>query len=237
VWWTTRLRHRHRQPEIMDEPGLDPGRHVLALQGLERINRWSGSSRIIWPAVRDLAREKRRPLRLLDVATGAGDLPVALWRKARRAGLSLAVEGCDRSPQALAYARQRAEARGAAVRFFPWDALAGPCPDGYDVIISSLFLHHLDEEQAVRLLSNMAASAGSMVMVNDLRRSAAGFVLAYIGTRLLSRSDVVHVDGPRSVEAAFTPEEARRLAERAGLAGATVTRRWPCRFLLRWRRP
>jgi 2-polyprenyl-3-methyl-5-hydroxy-6-metoxy-1,4-benzoquinol methylase len=187
--------------------------------------------------VRDLARKKRTPLRLLDVATGAGDLPVALWRKARRAGIALTVEGCDRSPQALAYARRRAEAWGAAVRFFEWDALAGPCPDGYDVITCSLFLHHLDEEEAVRLLGSMAASAGSLVLVNDLRRSAAGFVLAYVGTRVLSRSDVVHVDGPRSVEAALTVAEVRHLAERAGLAGASVAQRWPCRFLLRWRRP
>jgi hypothetical protein len=61
-------------------------------------------------------------------------------------------------------------------------------------------------------------------------------LLACAGTRLLSRSPVVHVDGPRSVAAAFTPAEALDLAQRAGLTGATVVRRWPCRFLLTWRR-
>ena len=54
------------------------------------------------------------------------------------------------------------------------------------------------------------------------------------GSRLLTRSPIVHVDGPLSVRAAFTVAEARQLAERAGLSGATIRRHWPQRFLLSW---
>jgi hypothetical protein len=78
--------------------------------------------------------------------------------------------------------------------------------------------------------------AGSAVAVNDLTRSRAGLVLVWAACRLLTRSPVVHFDGPVSVRAAFTPREALALAERAGLAGATVVRRRPCRFLLTWGR-
>src|SRR5262249_40694449 len=121
------------------------------------------------------------------------------------------------------------------VRFLEADALSAPvCPD-YDVILSSLFLHHLDEDQAVTLLRRMARAAKRMVLVNDLVRSRAGFVLAYLGTRLLSTSAGGHTYGPRSVEGAFTMDEVRALAAKAGLAGATVARRWPCRFLLTWK--
>jgi hypothetical protein len=60
--------------------------------------------------------------------------------------------------------------------------------------------------------------------------------LAHVAGRILTTSDVVHVDGPRSVEGAFTMEEARALAERAGLHGATVRWRWPFRYLLKWDR-
>ena len=58
-----------------------------------------------------------------------------------------------------------------------------------------------------------------------------------LGCRVLSRSPVVHVDGPRSARAAWTVTELRGLAERAGLAGASVERRLPCRMLLDWSRP
>jgi hypothetical protein len=201
------LHRRRRVPEIMDQPDLAEGPHRHALRGLERINFWSGSAGILWPGLSDLARRAGPvALRLLDVATGAGDVPIRLWHKARRAGIPLEIEGCD---------------------IFP---------GGYDVVTSSLFLHHLGDDQAECFLRRMAGLARQLVLVNDLRRGLAGFLLACVATRVLSSSPVVHTDGPRSVKAAFTPDEVFRLARKAGLEGATVERRWPCRFLLTWRR-
>ncbi len=232
------LSQRRRRPEVMDQPGLSPSRHVRALRGLARINFLSGSAGTLWPPLRDLAREVApRPLRVLDFATGGGDVPVRLWRKARREGLGLQIEGCDVSPVAVEHARAAAARSGADVRFFAHDALRDAAPAGYDAAVSSLFLHHLSEEDAVAFLRRLAETAGRLVLVNDLARGWAGYTLAYVGTRLLSASPVVHTDGPRSVESAFTPDEALALADRAGLRGATVARRWPCRYLLSWRRP
>ncbi len=116
------------------------------------------------------------------------------------------------------------------------DALRQALPTGYDIITSSLFLHHLETPQAIDLLQRMGQAAGTMVLINDLIRSRLGYVLALIGTRVFSRSPIVHVDGPLSVRAAFTVCEARQLAEQAGLQGASIGWRWPFRFLLEWRR-
>jgi 2-polyprenyl-3-methyl-5-hydroxy-6-metoxy-1,4-benzoquinol methylase len=208
------------------------------LRGLARINFWSRSAGILWPALAALARQTRpNPVRVLDLASGAGDVPIRLWHRARRSGLALELEGCDVSPVAVEHARARAARQGAAVRFFVRDAVAGPPLPGYDAVVCSLFLHHLDEEPAVALLRRMGEMAGRLVLVNDLVRSWTGWTLAHLVTRLLTTSSVVHVDGPRSVEGAFHVAEARALAERAGLTGATVVRRWPCRFLLTWSRP
>jgi 2-polyprenyl-3-methyl-5-hydroxy-6-metoxy-1,4-benzoquinol methylase len=219
----------------MDEPGLDAELHHGALRGLGRINFWSGSAGTVWPALHELARKSPgRPVRVLDVATGAGDVPIRLWHRARAAGVGLDISGCDVSPTAVRFAQRQAEVRKADVHFFTWNALVDSLPSGYDAVISSLFLHHLDEEQAVGFLRGMAAAARRCVLVNDLVRGRAGYLLAWLGTRIFSRSHVVHVDGPRSVAAAFTPAEARQLAERAGLPAARVTSHWPCRFLLRW---
>ena len=221
----------------MDQPDLDRRLHVEALRGLERINLISGSARILWPTLRRLALQAGpQGLRVLDVATGAGDVPIRLWRRARKANLPLWIDGCDRSDCALTHARERAEQRHAEVPFFEWDALNGPLPAGYDILTCSLFLHHLDEGQAIDLLRRMAAAARRMLLINDLERSLPGLLLAYLGTRVLSGSPVVHTDGPLSVAAAFTRDEALALAHRAGLDGAVVQRRWPFRYLLSWSR-
>ena len=231
------LAERRRQPEVMDQPDLDPTRHREALRGLARLNAWSGSPRILWPEVRRLARETGGRVTMLDVATGGGDVPVGLARLADRAGVDLDVEGCDRSATALDFARRTAAGAGLAIPFFERDALDGRPLGSYDVVACSLFLHHLDEDQALELLRRMAQAARRLVLVNDLTRGRPGFALAWAASRVLTGSDVVHVDGPRSVEGAFTRTEAADLARRAGLTGATVQPRFPCRWLLAWRRP
>jgi 2-polyprenyl-3-methyl-5-hydroxy-6-metoxy-1,4-benzoquinol methylase len=221
----------------MDQPGLDSGRHAQALRGLERVNFWSGSARTLWLPILSLARRTGEPsLAILDVATGAGDVPIALWQKAQAAGLRLQIDACDVNPCAVQYSQKEAAQEKAKVRFFELDALRDPLPRGYDVVVSSLFLHHLDETEAIELLRRMAAAARRMVLVNDLVRSSAGFFLAYVGIRLLTTSEVAHVDGPRSVEGAYTLEEVCGLSNRAGLWGATVKECWPCRLLLKWER-
>jgi SAM-dependent methyltransferase len=191
---------------------------------------------LLWRPLAEVARREGRTIRVLDVATGGGDIPLALARLARRRGIALQLAGCDISPRAMSFARRRAEQAGAAIEFFAHDALAGPLPGGYDAVICTLFLHHLSDAEAGELLRRMAAAAGRLVVVCDLVRSRSAWLLTRGLTRLLVRSSVVHVDGPLSIRAAFTVAEARLLAEQAGLTDCEIRRNWPFRFVLsQWR--
>jgi 2-polyprenyl-3-methyl-5-hydroxy-6-metoxy-1,4-benzoquinol methylase len=228
---------RQMTPERMDDPALDPREHARALVGLARINRWTGSAGMLWPTLREEARSLGRPLRLLDVATGSGDIPVSLAKRALRTGIKLDVSGCDVSETAIVAATRRATKANVKATFFRHDVLIDPLPTGYDIITASLFLHHLTEDDVIRVLKTMADAAGRMVVISDLSRGSFNLGLVWIGCRLLSRSPVVHFDGPVSVKAAFTPKEASELATRASLTGATVTPRFPCRWLLTWKKP
>jgi len=119
------LTHRRRRPELMDQPGLDAVEHARALSGLGRINRLSLSDAMLWPAVARLAQASEgAPIRVLDLASGGGDVPIALAYRAARARLDVRVEGCDISQEAVRFASQKATERGIAVRFFTLDALA-----------------------------------------------------------------------------------------------------------------
>jgi len=227
---------RHLQAEMMDQPDLDADQHRRALRGLGRINFWSRSAGILWKPLRDFCREVGRPLRVLDVATGGGDVVCRLALTSRRANLPIQFAGCDVSSVAVDYAKQQAHRAGVEVDFFIADALNDALPAGFDIITSSLFLHHLTEDQAALLLGKMAERANSMILVNDLLRSSLGLVLAHVGTRLLTTSHIVHYDGPRSVKGAFTLGEIHELAARAGLEEVTVVKRWPQRFLLSWQK-
>ena len=228
---------RNLQPELMDQPGLDAESHHHGLAGLERVNWLSGSAHMLWPRIAPLARRLgQRPLRVLDVASGGGDVPLALWRIARRSGTPLEIHGLDISHLAVERANQAARRLGADVSFGLADVLHDTLPLDYDVVMSSLFLHHLSETDAVTLLAKMRGAARQLVLVNDLRRNWHGYLLAVAVGHLITRSHVVHVDGPRSVAGAWTMAELRGLCERAGMADCRIERRWPCRMLLDWRR-
>lgn len=227
-------RPRRLVPELMDDPALDPVAHRAALAGLRRINKLSHAAGPLWGAIRPLLVADR-PLRVLDLATGGGDVVLALHERARALGRWIEFTALDVSPVAVAEARARAAKAGASVEFRAADVLAAPLPAGHDVVMSSLFFHHLHQTKAVELLSRMGAAA-PVVLVEDLRRSALGTALAAGVPRFLTRSPVVHVDALRSARAAFTASEMRVLARAAGLTGARVRCHWPSRLLLDWRR-
>jgi hypothetical protein len=73
-----------------------------------------------------------------------------------------------------------------------------------------------------------------MVLIEDLKRSRLGFALSWAGTRLLSRSRIVHIDGLLSVQAAFSIPEISRIVDRSKLSGASIREHWPERFTIKW---
>lgn len=223
---------RQLKPEQMDDPNLPEKAHRRALAGLARINFLSRADSMLWNQIKPLVRPGER-LRLLDVATGSGDLPIRL---SLRASGRLQIAGCDVSPTAIAVAQENARRAKAAAQFFELNPLTEPLPAGFDLISASLFLHHLEQSQAISLIRKMADAAKKMILLCDLIRCRAGLGLAYAGTRILTRSKVVHADGVQSVRAAFTPEEALGLAHAAGLDQVKLKRHFPFRFLLTWKK-
>lgn len=229
------LKERKLEPEIMDQPGLAPELHRGALKALGRIHRITGTGRRLFEEIRCLEPPASdRPLRLLDMACGGGDVAIDLARRAAEAGLPLEIDGCDMSPVALEFARERAADAGVKAGFFETDLLAEPIPAGYDVLTCSLFLHHLQNDSVTDFLRRAAAATERLLLADDLVRSVLGYAYTYTGCYLLTRSPIVRVDGPISVGAALKPSELEQLARRAGLE-VELKRQWPERMLLIWR--
>ena len=233
----TATEKRDLTPELMDDPRLDPSLHAQALRGLARINRFSLAADAFWKPIKHFYfASGRKPLRILDIAAGGGDILTRLSLKAQNEKLPFIFEGCDVSGQAVAFARQRAEERRLNINYFILDALRETIPERFDVVMCSLFLHHLTEAELKGFLKALHQSRAKLILLCDLKRCLTGLLLAYMGTRFLSRSPVVHVDGPQSVRAAFTTQEVVRLAREVGVVEARASSVWPERYLLSWRK-
>ena len=180
-------------PELMDDPSLARDEHQRALSGLARLNRWSGVARTTYAHIRKYAIESgNRPLRLLDIASGSGDLPIAWAKRAAREGLTIDITTTDISGFAVERQRQLAHSAGVSITAMEIDCVNNPLPTGYDLVTCCLFIHHLDEHQTFCLLQSMQAASENPILVCDLERSYLNMALVKIASKTLSRSNVVH---------------------------------------------
>jgi len=242
------MRSRVLVPELMDDPAIDPVEHRRALNGLRRVNKLCQTGKHLAIEILAIAKKNNRnSISILDIGCGSGDVAINVAR--RLAGrIECAVTGWDISQTAVDCAAKDWAAKDWAeqshrlpaikqsivqVHFQQVDVFQAT-DARFDVVYCCLFLHHFTEEQAVQVLTRMKQIASMAVVVDDLVRSRLGYVLAQIGCQLLSRSPVVHFDGPQSVRAAFTESEALGLADQAGMKACSVRRHWPERYLLRW---
>ncbi len=229
------LSKRNRLPEWMDQPDIDPALHHHALKGLARLNYFSNGAGVLWKPIFNLANKRNLTnLSMLDVATGSGDIPIALSEKAFRSNINIDFSVVDKSPFAIKLVQSKCKTSNIKMECLEMDVLDGPAFPEHDIIICSLFLHHLDNGEAIKLMQRMAQSARIAIFINDLERSWLNWNMVWVSSHLLTRSPVVHMDGPRSVAGAFTAKEALKLASDAGLKEAEVQSCFPCRFLLSW---
>ncbi|MFL5385879.1 MAG: methyltransferase domain-containing protein [Longimicrobiaceae bacterium] len=221
--------------ELMDEPAQDREELARSLADLRGVNRWLGGTRVLLHHLEELIeRHPQASYRIVDLATGSGDIPLAVARWARERDLQVEIVATDNHATTLALAAEHT-AHEPAVRteiadvlHLPWD------DDAFDVALLSTALHHFDDERdCLRVLREMHRVSRIGFIVNDLARSR----MALLGARLLAATvwrthPVTRHDGPLSVRRAFTPAELRGLAARAGFARAEVRAHLPFRVAL-----
>lgn len=218
------------EPEWIDQQeSLDPAELDRSLREVWHVNRFLGGNAVLMRHLGRMLHGARGRASLLDVATGNGDIVLALVDWGRRRGLELGVTAVDINPQMVELARRRT-AGAPAIRIDQADGRRLPYPDGsFDVAVCNLALHHLDDAGAASLLREMDRVSRIGWVVGDLERHA----IAYWGARLLARiawrSPFTRHDGPLSVLRSFTAAEAERLAGEAGVA-ASVHRHFPFRL-------
>lgn len=215
--------------ELLDRPAVGRGELAANLRDLRLLNRALGWSAAVWRDLEGMLRRHglRRAV-LLDIATGSADVPRSLGARAAARGIVLRTLASDVSPRVLAVAR----AQGGSVELLLHDGARLPLRDGaVDVVTCCLAAHHFDPDALARLLTEAWRVARHGVIVSDLERGRAGYLMARLMAIVLRNRLTAH-DGPVSVLRAYTPDELAGLAGRAGLGRVRVRRCFPARITL-----
>lgn len=224
------------EAEEMDAAGVDTARLMALLKFIRRINAWVGYTRTTLRHLDCLWAEMPadRAVTILDVATGSADVPQGILRRARQSGRRVRVVGLDLHPQILACARSFIS--GDNIPLIRGDALALPFDDAsVDVVMTSMFLHHLPTPLAVRVLREMDRVARHGVIVADLIRNRRAYGWVRLFTALAD--PIVRHDALVSVRQSFTMAEAAALVRDAGLDYLRVYPERAYRFVIRGAKP
>jgi ubiquinone/menaquinone biosynthesis C-methylase UbiE len=209
--------------ELLDRPVAASAR-AASFADIDRLNAWFRGYALTLQEVRRLALDvpRDRPLVVLDVGGGAAGFAVRVVEWAREAGRRVSVVVVERDDATLALARP-ACALYLEILLVRADATALPIRESAaDAVTASLTLHHLEPDQAVDALREMAAAARGAVVVNDLLRTRLSLGLVWLATRLCRCHPISRHDGPLSVRRAYSSAELRTLAEKAGIRRLAV---------------
>jgi hypothetical protein len=221
-----------RGTEFLDNPASDSALATRSLIDVAKANALFGGSGAVLAElspVLSAARGTGRTLTLLDVGTGAGDIPERARSQAGRLGVPLVTIGLEITAALAAASRRRA---GQALA---GDALSLPVADrSVDIVTCSQLLHHFEEAQAAVVLAELQRVARMRVIVADLRRTWIAAGCLWMVSWALGFHPVSRHDGVVSVLRGFRGPELDDLVWRATGRHPAVRNRRGFRVTASW---
>ena len=162
--------------------------------------------------------EPDRPLHIVDVGCGGGDMLRQIESWAARKRVAVKLTGVDLNPHAIRAAREFTRAESQIDWIIGEADSLNPDSDPIDVVISALFTHHLTDEEIVRFVGWMERVARRGWFINDLHRSQKPYKWFKVLAAAMRWHHFVRHDGPVSFQRAFVPGEWQRYVQRAGLS-------------------
>jgi ubiquinone/menaquinone biosynthesis C-methylase UbiE len=223
------FKQRSLKPERLDLGQYSPEEYARWHKEMRFIHGILGEKRALRRSLlSEISRSDETEISILDVGAGSGALLNGIKASLRRKKTFL-VAG-ELSREAINSIKSGPGKNGIVPVMC--DSLRLPfADDSFDYLISTLFLHHLTDVQAVTLFNEMGRVARKKFFVIDPHRNAAAYYLySLLGRFFLQR--FTREDGALSILRSFKPEELRSLASRADSVNVTVTRSAAFRLVL-----
>jgi SAM-dependent methyltransferase len=222
---------RSLQTEMMDEAAISFEDFQNCLRGLETVNVLTLAYRptLHWLKTALSGLRSNQPVAILDVGSGGGGMLRKVWKLAQRREREVCLTGVDLNPWSKKSA-ERLTPPDASIRYQTSDIFSfNPNPPP-DLIISSLFTHHLSDNEVVKFLQWMDRHATQGWFINDLHRHPLPFYFIRLAMRLFGAGPIVTNDGPISVARSFTATDWRRLIAEARIPMERIRINWSFPF-------
>lgn len=224
--------YRSKDTELMDDFTMKGELLRDTLDKLGKINKWLGGNRVTLKGIEQLleGQPKDRTYTIIDLGCGHGDILRLIANFGRQNNYQFKLIGIDANQDAIDYANQLS---------LDYDELTFDNVDifsdefkrlKYDIALSTLFLHHFDEEEIRLLLQTIATNANLGIVINDLHRNTLAYGLFKLLGLIISNHMIVQ-DGLTSILRAFKREELEQISKELNLKSEI---RWKWAFRYQW---
>ena len=228
-----KFKNRSHKLERIDTGDYTPEEYERFLREISFINRFLGDARALRKTLlREIEAANLKEFSVLDVGAGSGELLRQIDAFADRAGRKASLAGLDLNEISAAAIKRDCSAHP-NISTIRGDALKLPLADGsFDYAISSLFFHHLTDEQIVVALKEMTRVARRGIFVIDLHRHLAAYALYQLFCFVFGISPLVREDGSLSILRGFKSRELRHLSGSSDPGSSRVERKMPFRLVI-----
>jgi hypothetical protein len=218
---------RNYTPEIMDDFSIKDERIDIALKELKIINYFLGGNSTSKAGIKEVIKSipENNIVRILDAGAGGSDVLLSMMHIINNPVifcLDINIRTCWIT-----------RINYPDVNSICGDVLEYPFKnESFDIVHTSLFLHHFTEEQIRLILIKLINSSRYAVVINDLRRSIFAYCGIKILTMLFSKSNMVKNDGPLSVKRAFIKKDLLKIINDLNIERFVIKRKWAFRWLV-----
>ncbi|MBN2545837.1 MAG: methyltransferase domain-containing protein [Spirochaetes bacterium] len=224
------LKKRSFIPEMMDLPDCDKKKLINTVKQFAMLNYLFTKSRELIKRY-ILSTIRSNPLKeytFLDIGAGGCDVVIWLLNYCKKKNYKIKISCLDNDPAIINYAQNRCK-KYEAISIINESAFSLDKLQNYDFIFANHFLHHLKDEEILKMIRLIKKKTNILFLINDIRRSN----LAYLGYTLFTgvfyHNSFAFYDGRLSIRKGFTQKELEALIDDESVE---VNRVNPARILL-----
>jgi 2-polyprenyl-3-methyl-5-hydroxy-6-metoxy-1,4-benzoquinol methylase len=220
---------RSNQQEWIDIGNYTQKEYQHCLTQLGKVGKFLGGDRANFFAFQKLAQE---PNSVLDVGCGGGFFTRALAERYQ----NTAVLGIDISKSAIRYAQAHHSLSQLPNLKFKHTTkkLLTYKKNSFDVLISTLTLHHMSENDIILFLRQAKIITKKAIIINDLHRSLLAYLSFAIFAYPFFKSRLMYHDGLVSINKSFTKKDWQYYLSIAGFHPDQyeIHWKWPYRWII-----
>lgn len=224
-------KNRTDKEELMDDFSIGGDLLRDTLDKLENINRWLGGNKVTVNGLKSILKNhpEEQEITIIDIGCGHGDILRDVAKFGRKHQYQFKLIGIDANPTAINYANELS-LEYPEITFEKQNIFSDEFRNRkFDVVLTTLFLHHFKEDELTLFLKNTIQQASIGVVVNDLHRHKIAYYLFLLLSVFISNKMIIE-DGLTSVLRGFKRKDLTRMSELIHVK-PKISWKWAFRFL------